>query len=164
MLSHLVGICVMGSPDEFIGCQSLFCLLHFLSWSFSLDLYCSKRTAQNFRTFAAASIPVVLHLSRQDKFWSQKAELALVTLPLQAVLADWSWEWEAYLTRGNLLLCRHNIHIQICSPSVLGVLSPSALSLVFISSFPAEGSFLGATSYQIPAETRHAVPVQIHSA
>lgn len=121
----------MGSPDGFIGCQSLSIFFTSFSWSFSHDLYSSKRTAQNFRTFAAASIPVVLNLTWQGKLWPQKAELALVTHPFQAVLAEWIWESEAYLTRGNLLLCRHNIPIQICSSCLL-VLGSSALQLFLL--------------------------------
>lgn len=120
-----------GKPWWVYWLSESFCLLHFLSWSFSHDLYCSKRTAQNFWTFAAASIPVVLNLSWQGKFWPQKAELALVTHPFQVVLADWSWESEAYLTRGNLLLCRQNIHIQICSHCLL-VLQSSAPQLFLL--------------------------------
>lgn len=95
-----------------------FCLLHFLSWSFSHDLYCSKKTDQNFRTFAAASVPAFLNLNGQGKFWPQKTELALVTVPFQAVLADWSWESEAQ----NLLT----------SFACTGVLSPSAFLFHFI--------------------------------
>lgn len=56
------------------------------------------------------------------------------TLPFQAVLADWSWESEVYPTCGNLLLCRYNIHVQICSPCllVLGSSAPQLFLLHFI--------------------------------
>lgn len=122
----------MGSPDGVIGCQSLSLL--FLSWSFSHYLYCCNRTGQNFRAFVVASIPAFLNLNWQGKSWPQKAELALATLPFQAVLADWSWESKAFLSHGNLLLCRHNIHIQICSPCllVLGSSAPQHFLLHFI--------------------------------
>lgn len=56
------------------------CPLHFLSWSFSHDLYCSKRTGQNFGTLAAAPIPVFLNLS-WDKANSGLKRLSWLELP-----------------------------------------------------------------------------------